>query len=244
MGMSFVLPIPGFHEMVGAPELPTGVVYEVYGEENSGKTSVALHFIRALQANPWTTTVFIDGEHSITRGHFQQYGIDTQRVHFAQPQTMDIGLKLLTASAQQRIAGLVVIDGLNAMPTEMELSESLGGYSKRSEREAARLITKSFQSLISTLWDQGATVLVLNQIRHRPGLDGVWQEFVSGGRLLPILCPLRIRMGNPVVHHDPTGTPTHFSADLAVTRNRLQPGKIGSVRADFPFITPRTTRAG
>jgi recombination protein RecA len=234
--MGLALEIPEFHKLIGIPDLPDGYVYEIYGEETSGKTSVALQFIAAAQHNPNAVCVFLDGEHSLSLAHLATHHIDVSRVHLIQPVTLDHAMVVMNAAVRTHIARLVVIDGLNALPTVLELTESLGSYSRRSETAAARLITKSFQGIIGPIWDQQTTIVVLNQVRHKPNFDGTASEFVPGGRLLPILSPLRIRVGSALVRYSNDGAAMDFSTELSVTRNRFRPTQLGFMRTVFPFV--------
>ncbi|MCL5967060.1 MAG: DNA recombination/repair protein RecA, partial [Firmicutes bacterium] len=60
---------------LGVGGLPRGRVVEIFGQESSGKTTVALHVIAEAQRNGGIAA-FIDAEHALDPGYAARVGVD------------------------------------------------------------------------------------------------------------------------------------------------------------------------
>src|SRR5574338_20936 len=74
----------GLDLALGVGGLPRGRVVEIYGPESSGKTTLTLQVIAAIQ-KLGGTAAFIDAEHALDPQYAQRLGVDTSELLLSQP---------------------------------------------------------------------------------------------------------------------------------------------------------------
>src|SRR5690606_663474 len=82
--------------------LPKGRIIEIYGPESSGKTTLTLHAIAAVQKQGGTAA-FIDAEHALDPAYAKRIGVDIENLLISQPdngeQALEIAETLVRSSA-------------------------------------------------------------------------------------------------------------------------------------------------
>src|SRR5579875_3134626 len=71
---------------LGVGGLPRGRVVEIFGQESSGKTTVALHVIAEAQRQGGIAA-FIDAEHALDPAYAAKLGVDIDHLLISQPDT-------------------------------------------------------------------------------------------------------------------------------------------------------------
>ena len=69
---------------LGVGGLPRGRIVECYGQESSGKTTLALHVVANAQ-KAGGTAAFIDAEHALDPGYARKIGVDLDNLIVSQP---------------------------------------------------------------------------------------------------------------------------------------------------------------
>src|SRR5699024_10378473 len=75
---------------------PKSTIIEIYGQESSGKTTVALHAIAEVQKNGGIAA-FIDAEHALDPVYAEASGVDIQNLYLSQPDHGEQGLEIAEA---------------------------------------------------------------------------------------------------------------------------------------------------
>jgi len=112
---------------LGIGGIPQGRITEIYGNEGSGKTTLALH-IGAEAIKKGLPVLYIDMENALDPFYASTIGMDTESELFtlSQPDDAETALQLVEEFATYVGEGLVVIDSVAAMATRQELQGDIG----------------------------------------------------------------------------------------------------------------------
>ena len=97
---------------------PVGKIVEIYGENSSGKTTLALHAVRECQ-KLGKRAVWLDVENALSAKHAQNIGVDIDELLVLHPRYGEQAFKLLIDFIRGK-AGVIVIDSIAPLiPTEL-----------------------------------------------------------------------------------------------------------------------------
>lgn len=100
--------------------VPVGSLIELYGPQESGKTSLALRL--AAQAQTLGQLIaWVDADQTFDPPYARRCGLDLTRLILVQPGWLEAGLNMAEGLACSGAISLAVLDGLDALPTESEL---------------------------------------------------------------------------------------------------------------------------
>ncbi len=168
---------PALDQALGIGGLPRGRVVEIFGLDGSGKTSLALAIARQAE-----NALYIDADHGLTPE--QMRGLYMGRV-----ETLEQALSMVETAAQG--FDVVVIDTLAALPTGEDLHCPLGMPPKYP---LARKLSTALPRLIGTLARYGCTLVVVSQMREKPGVFYGNPLYSTGGKALKYYAAARIEM--------------------------------------------------
>lgn len=168
--------------------LAFGRVYELFGEESSGKTTLALHAVAAAQQKGWPVA-YIDAEQALDVGYAQAIGVNTDMLIFSQPdygeQALDVALALVDAGTR-----LIVVDSVAALTPLDELEATM-------EKDAiglqARMMSKFLRKSSSRIRKSQSAVLFINQTRLKIGVMFGNPETTPAGKALRFYSSVRLR---------------------------------------------------
>jgi recombination protein RecA len=188
-------PVPRFHS--GSYKLdhilgggwPWGRLVEVFGTESSAKTTLAIHAVKEAQAEG-NTCGYVDAEHSLDPAYaFEGIGAGRDALIFQQPQSGEQALECVETMVHEGI-NLVVLDSVAALVPQAELEGDIGDDHVGL---LARLMSQTLRRLASTVMEEDATVIFINQIRAKIG-DYFEDETTPGGRALKFYSSIRLRL--------------------------------------------------
>jgi len=173
---------------LGVGGIPRGRMIEVYGPESSGKTTLTLQIIAQAQ-RAGGRAAFIDAEHALDPGYAQALGVKTSELLISQPdygeQALEIAEKLIRSGA----VDLIVIDSVAALTPKAELDASMEASQMGLH---ARMMSKACRMLTGVISQTQATVIFVNQIRHKIGVMFGSPEVTTGGNALKFYASVRI----------------------------------------------------
>ena len=173
---------------LGVGGYPRGRVFEIYGPESSGKTTLAIHAIAEAQKNGGIAAI-IDAEHAFDRFYAQKLGVDIDNLLIAQPdngeQALDIAEQLIRSSA----VDLVVVDSVAALTPKAEIEGDMGDNKVGLQ---ARLMSQALRKLTATISKTNTTCIFINQLREKIGVMFGNPETTTGGNALKFYASVRI----------------------------------------------------
>src|SRR5208282_1724280 len=101
-------------ELIGCGGVPKGRVIEIFGPEASGKTTIALGIIAAVQ-QAGGDGAYVDAEHSLDPAHAARMGVDVDAMLISQPDYGEQALEVVEALVRSRAVDVIVVDSVSAL---------------------------------------------------------------------------------------------------------------------------------
>ncbi len=151
---------------LGVGGYPRGRVVEIYGQEASGKTTLALHAVASVQRSGGTAA-FIDAEHALDAGWARICGVNTDELLISQPDNGEQALEIVDTLVRSGAVDLVVVDSVAALVPKAEIEGEMGDSHVGMQ---ARLMSQALRKLTGTISKTKTTVIFINQLREKIGV--------------------------------------------------------------------------
>ena len=178
----------GLDRALGIGGYPRGRVVEIYGQESSGKTTLALHAIAQAQAQGGNAA-FIDAEHALDIGYAKRLGVRVEELLVSQPDTGEQALEITEGLVRSGGIDVVVIDSVAALVPRAEIEGEMGDQHMGLQ---ARLMSQALRKLTGIVSRTGTTVIFINQIRMKIGVVFGNPETTTGGNALKFYASVRL----------------------------------------------------
>src|SRR3954468_4815695 len=99
---------------LGGKGLPRGRVIEIYGNESSGKTTIALHAVANAQKEGGVAA-YIDAEHALDPSWAKRIGVNLEDLLVSQPNNAEEALKITELLVASKAVSVIVIDSVAAL---------------------------------------------------------------------------------------------------------------------------------
>jgi recombination protein RecA len=203
---------------LGIGGLPKGRIIEIYGPESSGKTTLTLHAIAAVQ-KAGGIAAFIDAEHAFDRSYAEKLGIDTENLLISQPDNGEQALEITENLIRSGAIDIIVIDSVAALTPKSEIEGEMGD-SKMGLH--ARLMSQALRKLTGTINKTGCCCIFINQLREKIGVMFGNPETTTGGNALKFYASIRLdirRIGQIKEGDNVVGNRTR----VKVVKNKVAP---------------------
>ncbi|MHB8416881.1 MAG: recombinase RecA [Myxococcales bacterium] len=178
----------GLDRALGIGGYPRGRVVEIFGQESSGKTTLALHAIAEAQ-KVGGTAAFIDAEHALDIGYARRLGARVEDLLVSQPDTGEQALEITEGLVRSGGIDVVVIDSVAALVPRAEIEGEMGDQHMGLQ---ARLMSQALRKLTGVVSRTGSTVIFINQIRMKIGVVFGNPETTTGGNALKFYASVRL----------------------------------------------------
>ena len=175
---------------LGVGGLPRGRVVEIFGQESSGKTTVALHVIAESQRQGGTAA-FIDAEHALDPSYAAKLGVDIDHLLISQPDTGEQALEIAEALVRSGAVDVVVVDSVAALVPRAEIEGEMGDAHVGLQ---ARLMSQALRKLTGAISKSHSIAIFINQIREKVGVMFGNPETTPGGRALKFYASVRLEV--------------------------------------------------
>ena len=173
---------------LGIGGLPRGRIVEIYGPESSGKTTLTLQVIAAMQKQAGTCA-FVDAEHALDVQYAQKLGVNLSDLLISQPDTGEQALEIVDSLVRSGAVDLIVVDSVAALTPKAEIEGEMGDSLPGLQ---ARLMSQALRKLTAAISRSGAIVIFINQIREKIGVMFGSPETTTGGRALKFYASVRL----------------------------------------------------
>jgi recombination protein RecA len=183
-----VLPCPGY---------PRGKVINLYGQESSGKTTLALTAAKSI-LDAGGSVLYIDWEYAIVPSYAKAIGVnvdDDTRFVLSQPSTLETGLGIIWGGIKKGF-DLIVIDSVGAAVPKAYLEQ---GIDEKGDNVRIGLVSQKWSKVLPELVSQAAKsntcILGISQLRSKINTSGYGQGDGStqqGGNAWRFYSALRI----------------------------------------------------
>jgi recombination protein RecA len=175
---------------LGIGGFPKGRVIEIYGQESSGKTTVALHAVAEVQKNGGIAG-FIDAEHALDPVYAKKIGVDIDNLYISQPDNGEQALEICETMVRSGAVDIVVIDSVAALVPKAEIEGEMGDSHVGLQ---ARLMSQALRKLTAVISKSNCIVIFINQIREKVGVMFGNPETTTGGRALKFYSSVRLEV--------------------------------------------------
>ena len=151
---------------LGVGGLPYGRIVEIFGPESSGKTTMMLHVIAAVQKEG-KTCAFIDAEHAFDPVYAQALGVDIKSLYFSQPDDGETALNIAEILVNSGAMDVIVIDSVAALTPRSEIDGEMGDSHVGLQ---ARMMSQALRKLTPTVKKNNTLIVFINQIRMKIGV--------------------------------------------------------------------------
>ena len=208
----------GLDRALGVGGYPRGRVVEVFGNESSGKTTLALHAIAQVQAQGGVAA-FVDAEHALDVTYARKLGVRIEDLLVSQPDTGEQALEITEQLVRSGAVDLVVVDSVAALVPRAEIEGEMGDAHMGVQ---ARLMSQALRKLTGAVSRSGTVIFFINQIRMKIGVVFGNPETTTGGNALKFYASVRMeirRLGNLKDGDTVIGTRTR----VKVVKNKCAP---------------------
>jgi len=175
---------------LGVGGVPRGRIVEIFGNEASGKTTLAYHIIAEAQ-KMGGTCAFIDAEHALDPTYAKAVGVNLEELLLSQPDTGEQALDIADMLVRSGAIDVFVLDSVAALLPQAELEGEMGDSHVGLQ---ARLMSKAMRKLSGSLSTTHTVGIFLNQIREKIGIMFGNPEVTPGGRALKFWSSVRIEL--------------------------------------------------
>lgn len=210
---------------LGTGGLAEGRIYEVYGPESSGKSTLAQHV--AVQAqNRGHLVAYADAENALDKELFRSYGADLSRVLFISAgdgeQYID-SLEMIMKTGHIKVA---IIDSVAALIPRAEADDDID---KNHMGLQGKLMSKCLRRLTPLAKETGTIVIFINQTRSKVGPVFGNPEITTGGVSLPYYATGRIKVTGGsaqkslIIDNNSEGLVIGHTTTFEIKKNKLGP---------------------
>lgn len=169
-----------------------GRVVEIFGPEQSGKTTLTLHALYEAQ-KLGLPTAFIDAEHALDPRYAQSIGVDLDDLVIHQPDYGEQAIEVTRALLRHGVK-VIVIDSVAALTPRSEIEGETGDAHMGRQ---ARMMGQAMRQLVAVVSRQNALVIFINQLRMKLGMVFGNPEETTGGKALKFYASYRLDVRSP-----------------------------------------------
>jgi len=203
---------------LGGKGLPRGRIVEIFGNESSGKTTVALHAVANAQ-KLGGVAAFIDAEHALDPTWAKKLGVDLESLLVSQPSNAEEALKIAEMLIKSNAVDIIVIDSVAALVPKNEVEGEIGDSHVGLQ---ARLMSQALRILNPTIAKTNTCMIFINQIRTKIGVFFGNPETTSGGLALKFYSSVRLEVRRSVAIKDGDET-IGSETKVKVVKNKVAP---------------------
>jgi recombination protein RecA len=175
---------------LGGKGLPRGRIIEIFGNEASGKTTIALHAVANAQKTGGVAA-YIDAEHALDPTWAKKLGVNLEDLLVSQPNNAEEALKIAELLINSSAVDVIVIDSVAALVPRAEVEGDIGDSHVGLQ---ARLMSQALRILNPKIAKTNTCLIFINQIRQKVGVFFGSPETTSGGLALKFYASVRLKV--------------------------------------------------
>ena len=204
---------------LGVGGLPRGRIVECYGQESSGKTTLALHVVANAQ-KAGGVAAFIDAEHALDPGYAKKIGVDLDNLIVSQPNSGEEALTICEQLCKSGALDVIVVDSVAALTPQAEIDGNMGDSHMGLQ---ARLMSQAMRKLTSVLASTKTLCIFTNQVREKIGVMFGNPETTPGGKALKFYASCRLQVQRIGAIKNTAGAVVGNRTRVKVVKNKVAP---------------------
>ncbi len=203
---------------LGIGGIPRGRITEIYGNESSGKTTLALSIIAQAQRKGGVA-LFVDAEHAMDVEYARALGVDVDRLYISQPASGEEALEIMDAVVRTGAVDVVVLDSVAALVPKAEIEGEMGDSHVGIQ---ARMMSQALRKLGGNVSKTNTAAIFINQLREKIGVLYGNPETTPGGRSLKFWASVRLEVRRAETLKDGTEA-VGSRTKVKVVKNKVAP---------------------
>ena len=204
---------------LGVGGLPRGRIVECYGQESSGKTTLALHVVANAQ-KAGGVAAFIDAEHALDPGYAKKIGVDLDNLLVSQPNSGEEALTICEQLCKSGALDVIVVDSVAALTPQAEIDGNMGDSHMGIQ---ARLMSQAMRKLTGVLATTKTLCIFTNQVREKIGVMFGNPETTPGGKALKFYASCRLQVQRIGAIKNTAGQVVGNRTRVKVVKNKVAP---------------------
>ena len=204
---------------LGVGGLPRGRIVECYGQESSGKTTLALHVVANAQ-KAGGVAAFIDAEHALDPTYAKKIGVDLDNLIVSQPNSGEEALTICEQLVKSGALDVVVVDSVAALTPQAEIDGNMGDSHMGLQ---ARLMSQAMRKLTGVIAQTKTLLIFTNQVREKIGVMFGNPETTPGGKALKFYASCRLQVQRIGAIKNTTGQVVGNRTRVKVVKNKVAP---------------------
>ena len=204
---------------LGVGGLPRGRIVECYGQESSGKTTLALHVVANAQ-KAGGVAAFIDAEHALDPQYAKKIGVNLDDLIVSQPNSGEEALSICEQLCKSGALDVIVVDSVAALTPQAEIDGNMGDSHMGLQ---ARLMSQAMRKLTSTIAATKTLLIFTNQVREKIGVMFGNPETTPGGKALKFYASCRLQVQRIGAIKNTAGQVVGNRTRVKVVKNKVAP---------------------
>ena len=204
---------------LGVGGLPRGRIVECYGQESSGKTTLALHVVANAQ-KAGGVAAFIDAEHALDPQYAKKIGVNLDDLIVAQPNSGEEALTICEQRVKSGALDVVVVDSVAALTPQAEIDGNMGDSHMGLQ---ARLMSQAMRKLTGVIAQTKTLLIFTNQVREKIGVMFGNPETTPGGKALKFYASCRLQVQRIGAIKNTAGQVVGNRTRVKVVKNKVAP---------------------
>jgi recombination protein RecA len=175
---------------LGIGGVPKGRIIEIFGDEGSGKTTLALNILANVQKMDGVGA-FIDVEHALDPNYAKNIGVDTDGLIISQPDSGEQALEICETLAKGGGIDLIIVDSVAALVPRAEIEGEVGDAFIGLQ---ARMMSQALRKLTGIASKCNVCVVFINQLRYKIGVMFGNPKTTPGGLALKFHASVRMEV--------------------------------------------------
>jgi len=174
-------------QALGVGGFPKGRVVELFGQEGSGKSSVALSTVAQAQRQG-VTCLYVDAENAFSAVLAENIGVDLRLLMISQQSCTQDAFSIVDKALDEGV-GLIVIDSIASLCPREELEGDFGDHHVGLQ---ARWMSQAMRKLAEKIGKTKTAAILINQVRIKVGVFFGNPETTPGGKALKFWSSQRV----------------------------------------------------
>jgi recombination protein RecA len=182
----------GLDLALGRGGMALGRVYEVFGPNSSGKSTLGVHVVIQAQRRGMRCA-YVDAEQAVDPKLFINYGVDADKLDLVQVYGGEPNLAIVESLIQTGEYSVIVVDSVSALIPMVEAEAEIDDQQMALQ---ARLMSKALRKITPQAAANSVLLIFVNQTRMKVGGYGN-PETTTGGEALAFWATGRISVRGP-----------------------------------------------
>jgi recombination protein RecA len=204
---------------LGVGGLPRGRIVECYGQESSGKTTLALHVVANAQ-KAGGVAAFIDAEHALDPAYAKKIGVDLDNLLDSEPNSGEEARTICEQLCKSGALDVIVVDSVAALTPQAEIDGNMGDSHMGLQ---ARLMSQAMRKLTGVLAQTKTLCIFTNQVREKIGVMFGNPETTPGGKALKFYASCRLQVVRIGAIKNTAGQVVGNRTRVKVVKNKVAP---------------------